>query len=111
MPKIFFRYMIPYLFINTILNYVLYAFNHMTGEETGPMDIISLFTSASSSITAIEGKTHRRHTMMDILLLLPWMLWSRLVVWPMIMSEFQQKMHGAIIFEKQFYKEKDAKEK
>jgi hypothetical protein len=48
---------------------------------------------------------------MDILLLLPWVLWTRLVVWPMIISEFQQKIQDAIKFEKEFYKEKDAKEK
>jgi hypothetical protein len=79
----------------------------MQGEETGPLDLRPLLTSASSSVTAKEGSTYNRHTAVDIVLVLPWLLWSRLVVWPMIISEFQQQIKGAIEYEKEFYKNKD----
>jgi hypothetical protein len=81
----------------------------MTGEETGPLDIRTLFTSASSSVTAKEGSTYNRQILFDIILVLPWLLWSRLIVWPMIISEFQQQMKSAIEYEKEFYKYKDMK--
>jgi hypothetical protein len=45
--------------------------------------------------------------LIDLFLLLPWLLWSRMVVWPMIVSEFQQVIQDAVRYEKDMYKDTD----
>jgi hypothetical protein len=73
----------------------------------GPLNLMPVFTTASSSVTMQLGRTQGRMVLIDIFLLVPWLLWSRMVVWPMIISEFQQVIQDAVRYEKEMYKEKD----